>query len=80
MPHNFVYGYCPECGAPGVRRERCPNGNDECEAGHSYPSRDSVNEPSKARRSPNARLADISTADLLAEIGRRNPGPISEGG
>ena len=33
-----VYGYCPECGAKGVMRERRPNGNDKCEKGHTYPS------------------------------------------
>lgn len=37
-----VYGYCPICGAPGVSRERRPNGNDRCEAGHEYPSKDTV--------------------------------------
>jgi hypothetical protein len=33
-----VYGYCPECGAKGVMRERRPNGNDKCAKGHTYPS------------------------------------------
>jgi len=33
------YGYCPECGAPGVMRERRPNGDDSCSNGHRYPSR-----------------------------------------
>ena len=33
-----VYGYCPECGAKGVMRERRPNGNDKCANGHTYPS------------------------------------------
>jgi hypothetical protein len=33
-----VYGYCPECGAKGVQRERRPNGNDKCANGHTYPS------------------------------------------
>ncbi len=35
---NVLYGYCPYCAAPGVERERRPNGNDKCEAGHTYPS------------------------------------------
>jgi DNA-directed RNA polymerase subunit RPC12/RpoP len=34
-----VYGYCPQCGAKGVMRERRPNGNDKCANGHTYPSR-----------------------------------------
>lgn len=34
------YGFCPICGAPGVSRERRPNGNDTCQNGHVYPSRE----------------------------------------
>ena len=33
-------GYCPICGAPGVMRERRPNGNDTCLNRHVYPSKD----------------------------------------
>ena len=33
-----VYGYCPQCGAKGVMRERRSNGNDKCANGHTYPS------------------------------------------
>jgi hypothetical protein len=33
-----AYGYCPQCGAPGVDRERRRNGNDYCANGHTYPS------------------------------------------
>lgn len=33
------YGYCPRCQAPGVSRERRPDGNDRCAKGHVYPSR-----------------------------------------
>ena len=36
------YGYCPICGAIGVLRERRLNGNDTCENGHVYASRDAV--------------------------------------
>jgi len=39
------YGYCPNCGAPGVTRERRPNGNDECEAGCIYPSANALDKP-----------------------------------
>ena len=35
-----VYQYCPICMAKGVKRERRPDGNDTCENGHTYPSRD----------------------------------------
>jgi len=40
------YGYCPvpKCGAPGVERERRPNGNDKCANGHEYPSADALAE------------------------------------
>lgn len=41
----FCYGYCPECGAAGVERERRPNGNDKCENGHVYPSASAVHIP-----------------------------------
>ena len=33
-----VYGYCPECGAKGLQRERRPDGFDRCVNGHIYPS------------------------------------------
>lgn len=38
----YGYGFCPmpRCNAPGVTRERRPNGNDTCANGHTYPSRD----------------------------------------
>ena len=40
---NFsVFGYCPTCGAPGVSRERRPDGNDTCQNGHEYPSSQSL--------------------------------------
>lgn len=32
------YGYCPHCLGKGISRERRPNGNDQCENGHVYPS------------------------------------------
>lgn len=35
---SAVYGYCPECGAKGIARERRPNGNDKCANGHTYPT------------------------------------------
>ena len=33
------YGFCPHCAAPGVSRERRPDGNDQCKSGHIYPTR-----------------------------------------
>lgn len=38
------YGTCPTCRAPGLSRERRPNGNDRCAQGHSYPSSRAVKE------------------------------------
>lgn len=35
---ELLYGTCPKCGSPGVSRERRPNGNVQCEKGHTYPS------------------------------------------
>lgn len=31
------YGYCPDCGEPGVTRARSPNGKTICRKGHSHP-------------------------------------------
>ena len=42
---QLLYGYCPICGAPGYNRERRLNGNDMCEKGHKYPSKDATREP-----------------------------------
>jgi hypothetical protein len=33
------FGYCPHCGAPGVNRERRPDGYDTCKDGHKYLTR-----------------------------------------
>ncbi len=33
------YGICPTCGAPGMKRERRPDGDTICENGHRHPSR-----------------------------------------
>ena len=38
VPSGAPYGYCPQCGAPGIARERCIGGNDRCAKGHDYPS------------------------------------------
>lgn len=43
-------GFCPKCGAPGVMRERQPNGNDTCKNGHTYPSSQAVNNPSRPKK------------------------------
>jgi hypothetical protein len=37
-PYKLIYGLCPICGANGIMRERRPNGNDRCSAGHVYAS------------------------------------------
>ena len=40
-----MLGYCPVCGARGKKRECRMNGNDICEQGHTYPSRDALPQP-----------------------------------
>lgn len=50
------YGYCPQCGAPGIARERRIGGNDRCQKGHDYPSLTAVAEKDVA---PTANLAFI---------------------
>ncbi len=42
-----VYGYCPKCGAPGMMRSRCRNGDDICEKGCRYKSKSALPEPPK---------------------------------
>lgn len=42
------YGFCPLCHAPGVSRERRPNGNDRCGKGHVYPSRNAIMDLTRA--------------------------------
>jgi len=42
-----VYGYCPECGAKGVMRERRPDGNDKCANGHTYQSCKATQQPQR---------------------------------
>ena len=42
MKDETPYGFCPICGAPGLSRERRPNGNDHCAKGCTYPSKDAV--------------------------------------
>jgi hypothetical protein len=37
-----IYGYCPECGAKGTKRERRIDGNDMCANGHIYFSKKAV--------------------------------------
>ena len=49
MTDKATYGYCPKCGAPGCRRERRINGDDMCEQGHRYPSRDRLAEPKEKK-------------------------------
>jgi len=44
-----VYGFCPKCGAKGYVRERRLNGNDRCENGHEYPSKDAKPAPKPVR-------------------------------
>ena len=37
-----IQGFCPRCGSKGVKRERRLNGNDICENGCTYPSKDAI--------------------------------------
>lgn len=65
MQRENVYGFCPFCGAPGVARERRPNGNDICKNNHTYPSRDSVNEYIAPRDFPQELLIMEQERDQL---------------
>lgn len=50
-----IYGYCPCCGARGKFRERRSNGNDLCDNGCQYPSKDALKEPMTVRYDSNGR-------------------------
>jgi len=65
-----AYGYCPKCGAMGLTRERRPNGNDRCTAGHTYPSRDAANGPLPTVEAP-GKLASGESVESLTEYRSR---------
>lgn len=61
---------CPTCGAAEHSRERRPNGNSKCVAGHSYPSRDAIDSSAnrlKSATTPAEGGGNTPIADLLAE-------------
>jgi hypothetical protein len=60
------YGYCPTCDAPGLMRERRPNGNDVCDDGHTYPSRMALSEP---KGTPRAHVITL-TLTAWSELSR----------
>ncbi|MCH8178174.1 MAG: hypothetical protein IIA02_00110 [Proteobacteria bacterium] len=64
------YGYCPECGAPGVTRERRPDGDDKCSNGHRYPSRSAhASLPTQpAAQEYAALICNMSEQEVLAAI------------
>jgi hypothetical protein len=60
--NKLLMGYCPKCGAPGKERERRPNGNDTCERGCVYPSRDALLKP----QSTNVTFSEDEDEDAFA--------------
>lgn len=60
------YGKCPICGAPGVMRERRPGGNDRCENGHEYPSREAVH--NHATTEPSTNENDMNRKQLISYL------------
>jgi hypothetical protein len=65
-----LYGYCPQCGARGVRRERRLNGDDICEAGHTYPTAQSHSQPYKLIDRLTRENADLRATLAAAENAR----------
>lgn len=61
------YGYCPECGAAGLRRERRPNGNDTCANDCVYPSSAAVADRDEAKNGASP-VTDASIQKLRDEI------------
>lgn len=64
-----TYGFCPKCGEPGVTRERRLGGNDQCKAGHTYPSAAATPAPPAAPRGGAARPNRDRAAAILARCG-----------
>jgi hypothetical protein len=65
------YGLCPKCLRPGVRRERRPNGNDECLLGHVYPSATAIKQTSDKKQLRTAvcrALMDGQTVKDVAQL------------
>lgn len=73
---NAPYGYCPDCGAPGVTRERRLNGNDYCENGHPYPSSSALDAPRRAKaasnRSPGCACENCTCDPCVCRTGEAN--------
>lgn len=67
-----LYGFCPQCGARGVRRERRMGGNDTCEAGHTYPTAESNSQPDKLIDRLTREIADLRAKLAEAEKDRDN--------
>lgn len=58
------YGWCPSCGAEGVRRRK---GKDECKNGHVYPSEQaSQTQPTYQRVGGKAPMLPLTLAAILA--------------
>ncbi len=60
---SATYGYCPRCGAPGIARERRPDGNDRCAKGHDYPSAEALAGP---RATAPQGVTGVSLRDVVA--------------
>lgn len=59
---NFptYYGFCPTCLEPGARRERRPNGNDQCAQGHVYPSANALTKSERDAHMTQGKVSDPS--------------------
>ena len=63
----YVYGFCPTCYKPGITRERRIDGNDRCEAGHTYKSALALS----AHHVSWVLAKDAEIERLKAELGKR---------
>lgn len=67
-----IYGYCPICGAKGKFRERRADGNDLCENGHQYPSKDALKQPILKSESSQESRKTIGTQHPTNEVYTQN--------
>lgn len=65
------YGYCPKCRGRGINRERRINGDDTCENGHIYPSKESTKQPMTDFSHTIQELIDFVDRNIHYEYGKR---------
>lgn len=69
------YGICPICGSEVIMRERRKDGNDKCEKGHYYPSKDTIKEFSE--KAPPGWRGTVAAMKKHPELSGRGKNPYA---